>query len=396
MTPETQPHVSPVARAAVLLLTALMAAGCSDSTTPHNEFPALALVPVDSGFDFSVFVTAPPGDPSRLLVVERGGRILLRKNGVRQDSAFLNLTALTNPATGEYGVYSLAFHPNYASNHRLFVYYADLNGNSQLSEYQADASFDHALPASGTPILNQVQDSNSVLYGGLVTFGPDGKLYLGLGDGSPTDSVLPTAQDSGSLLGKILRLDVDGSPPYAVPPDNPYVSRPGWRPEIWQLGVRNPWRWSFDRGNGDLWIGDVGEDLWEEIDYRPAPVVGGNNFGWPFMEASHCFSPAVGCPTAGLVMPVLEYHHDPACAVTGGYVYRGRKYPDLRGTYFYGDYCTGFVRSVRLAGGAVIPAYTPLSPPLTNDNVVSFGQDADGEVYAVMASGRVYRIALAG
>lgn len=383
------------ARRLGLLGLAMLVAGCGDSTAPRSPISALALVPVDSGFDFSVFVGAPPGDASRLMIVQRDGRILLRKNGVRQDSAFLNLTSLTNPSTGEYGVYSIAFHPNYAANHRLFVYYADLNGDSQLAEYQADASFDHALPASRTPILSQVQGPNSVLYGGLISFGPDGKLYLGLGDGSPIDSVLVTAQDSTSLLGKILRLDIDGAAPYTIPADNPYVTRPGWRGEIWQLGLRNPWRWSFDRATGDLWIGDVGEDLWEEIDYLPGPVVGGNNFGWPVLEATHCFMPAVGCPTAGLVPPVIEYAHGPACAVGGGYVYRGKKYPDLRGTYFYGDYCTGFIRGIRLVAGIPVAAYTPLSPPLTNDNIVSFGEDADGEVYVVVASGRVYRIALA-
>jgi glucose/arabinose dehydrogenase len=383
------------ARRVGLLGVALLVAACGDSTAPRSPVSALALVPVDSGFDFSVFVAAPPGDASRLMVVERGGRILLRKNGVRQDSAFLNLTGLTNPSTGEYGVYSIAFHPDYATNRRFFVYYADLNGDSQLAEFQADPSFDFALPSSRVPILSQAQGPNSVLYGGLITFGPDGKLYLGLGDGSPIDSVLLTAQDTTLLLGKILRLDVDGSPPYSIPADNPYVNRAGWRGEIWQLGLRNPWRWSFDRGTGDLWLGDVGEDLWEEIDYLPGPVVGGNNFGWPVLEATQCFIPAVGCPTAGLVPPILEYAHGPSCAVSGGYVYRGKKYPDLRGTYVYGDYCTGFIRSVRLVAGVPVTAYTPLSPPLTNDNIVSFGEDADGEVYVVMASGRVYRIALA-
>lgn len=373
-----------------------MLAGCGDSTSPHSTLSGLTLVPVDSGFDFSVFVTAPPGDRSRLLVVERGGRILLRRNGVRQDSAFLNLSALTNPSTGEFGVYSIAFHPQYSSNRRLFAYYADLNGNSQLAEFQADPSFDHADPATLKPILSQVQDPSTVLYGGSIAFGPDGKLYVGLGDGSPIDSVLPTAQDSGSLLGKMLRIDVDGTPPYTIPPDNPYVNRPGWQKEIWQLGFRNPWRWSFDRGTGDLWLGDVGEDLWEEIDFLGAPVVGGNNFGWPFLEGHHCFSPLVGCDSTGLIAPILEYAHHPACAVAGGYVYRGRKYPDLRGTYFYGDYCSGAIRSIRLSNGAQVPAYTPLSSPLINDNIVSFGEDADGEVYVVMASGRIYRIALVG
>jgi glucose/arabinose dehydrogenase len=368
-------------------------AACGDSAGPAPA-DGLGLVPVDSGYDFSLFVTAPPGDRSRLLVVERGGRIRLRKNGVRLDSAFLNLTNLTSPATGEYGVYGLAFHPDYATNRRLFVYYADLNGDSQLAEYQADPGLDHADPASGQPVLNQTQDPGTVLYGGTVAFGPDGKLYLGLGDGRPTGSVAPTAQDSGSLLGKILRLDVDGAAPYAIPPDNPYVGRPGWRGEIWQLGFRNPWRWSFDRATGDLWIGDVGEDVWEELDYLPGPVVGGNNFGWPFLEGNQCFLPPVGCDNTGLIPPVLEYAHGPSCAITGGHVYRGRKYPALRGTYVYGDFCSGFIRAVRLVGAQLVQAYTPLSPPLVNDNVVSFGEDADGEIHVVMASGRLYRLVL--
>ena len=377
-----------------LALVAALAA-CGDGTTAGNGITALALAPVDSGYDFSVYVAAPPGDRHRLMVVERGGRILLRKDGIRQAQPFLDLSALTSQATGEYGVYSIAFHPQYATNRRLYAYYADLGGNSQLSEFLADPNFDHADPATEKSILNVPQDANSVLYGGLIAFGPDGKLYLGLGDGSPTDSVLQTAQDSTVLLGKILRLDVDGGSPYAIPADNPYVARPGWRGEIWQLGLRNPWRWSFDRANGEVWIGDVGEDLWEEIDYLPTPVVGGNNFGWPFLEGRQCFSPAVGCDDTGLVPPLLVYAHQPSCAVTGGYVYRGRKFPDLRGTYIYGDYCSGFVRALRIEGGMAVPAYTPLSPPLTNDNIVSFGEDADGEVYVVMASGRLYRIELA-
>jgi glucose/arabinose dehydrogenase len=320
-------------------------------------------------------------------VVERGGRIRLIKDGVRQDSAFLNLTALTDPGTGEYGVYSLAFHPQYATNGRLFIYYADLNGNSRLAEYHADGSFDHADPAGARIILGQDQDSSTV------TFGPDGKLYLGLGDGSPESGVWDRAQDSTSLLGKILRLDVDGAAPYTVPPDNPYTGRAGWRGEIWQLGLRNPWRWSFDRQTGDLWLGDVGQATWEEVDQLPSPVAGGNNFGWPVLEGNHCYLPASGCAAAGLQYPLLEYGHGFSCAVVGGYVYRGMAYPALRGTYLYGDFCGGWIRSVRLAGGEAVDAYPALATPIINDNPVSFGEDADGEVYAVMASGWIYRVA---
>ena len=378
-----------------LCAAAVLVAACGDSSGPSTPPSALTLVPVDSGYDFSVYVTAPPGDLHRLIVVERGGRIRLIKDGVPQDSAFLNLTTLTSPATGEYGIYSVAFHPQYASNHRLFVYYADVNGNSQLAEFLADASFDHADPASRRAILSQAQDPATVLYGGLVTFGPDGKLYLGLGDGSPVTGIWNRAQDSTSLLGKILRLDVDQGGTYTIPPDNPYVTRAGWRGEIWQLGLRNPWRWSFDRMTGELWIGDVGEDLYEEIDVLTTPVVGGNNFGWPLVEANHCYIPATGCLKAGLVPPILEYAHGPSCATAGGYVYRGKAYASLRGTYVYGDYCGGWIRSLRLVAGVVTGAYPALASPVVNDNVVSFGEDADGEIYVSMASGRIYRLALA-
>jgi glucose/arabinose dehydrogenase len=389
-------------RLSTFLLLAGLALACSDSTGPDRggggtPATALTLVPVDSGYDFSVFVTAPPGDSTRLLVVERGGRILLRKNGVRQDSAFLNLTSLTDPGEGEYGIYSLAFHPLYATNRKLYVYYADVDGHSQVDEFTAGTGFDHASLASRKPILTQQQDPATVLYGGLMTFGPDGKLYLGLGDGHVygPKPIATTAQDSTSLLGKILRIDVDAGDPYAIPADNPFVGRAGWRGEIWQLGLRNPWRWSFDRETGDVWIGDVGEDLIEEISFTPAAQAAGANFGWPTVEGIACFQPAVGCVTTGYVMPLLVYPHGPACATTGGYVYRGNRFPELKGSYFFGDYCGGWVRAVRRQGASTVEAYIPLATPLINDNPVSFGEDATGEIYVVMASGRIYRIALA-
>ena len=367
------------------------AAACNDSATSPPAASTVRLAPLDSGYDFSVFLAAPPGDTTRLFVVERGGRILLRKHGVRQDSAYLNLTSLTGLGH-EYGVYSIAFHPQYATNGRAFVYYVDNTGNTRVVEYHADASFDHANPTPVRVILAQAQDSNAVLYGGQVGFGPDGKFYIALGDGPAGGDPLSHSQDSTSLIGKILRVDVDGGTPYAIPTDNPYVGRAGWHQEIWQLGVRNPWRWSFDRKTGDFWFGDVGEAEWEEIDFLPAPVVGGNNFGWPFVEGNHCYQPFIGCDTTGLVPPVFEYHHSPACAVMGGYVYRGRAFPELAGTYFYGDFCAGWVRSLRLGGAAPMEPYPAVASPLINDNPVSFGEDAAGELYVVMASGRIYRI----
>lgn len=374
-----------------------LALACSeDSQGPDPVGPlALTLVPVDSGLDFSIFVTAPPADTRRLLIVERGGRILLRKDDVRLDSAFINLTSHTSPATGEYGVYSIAFHPDYATNRRFFVYYADLIGDSRLSEFQAGPGGDHADPATEQIILTIDQAPTNVLYGGMLAFGPDGYLYLALGDTLTGDgtAALPSspAQDSASLLGKMLRIDVDQGSGYAIPSDNPFVGRAGWRPEIWALGLRNPWRWSFDRTTGDMYIGDVGEHVMEEINREPAGS-SGRNYGWPIVEGTRCYRPSTGCVQAGLTGPIATYTHGPACSLTGGYIYRGKALPELRGTYFYGDYCGGWVRSFRVINGQPGEELEALSSPLINDNVVSFGEDGNGEIYVVMASGRIYRI----
>ncbi|HSE66639.1 MAG TPA: PQQ-dependent sugar dehydrogenase, partial [Gemmatimonadales bacterium] len=341
-----------------------------------------------------VYLTAPPGDTHRTMVVERGGKIWLLKDGVRQTNAFLDLSSLTGQGH-EYGVYTIAFHPQYAQNRRLFVYYVDNNADTRVAEFQANPDFDTADPTSRKGILAQAQSATAVLYGGMIAFGSDGMLYVSLGDGDVGGDPLSKTQDSTSLLGKILRLDVDGAAPYEIPPDNPYVGRPGWREEIWQLGLRNPWRWSFDRTTGDLYIGDVGENLWEEVDHLPAPVVGGNNFGWPIEEGKNCFQPSTGCFTLGLVEPVFEYPHGLACAVTGGYVYRGQDFPDLQGTYFYGDFCSGVIRSFKLDGEYPQELLPEIPIPLVNgkaDNTVSFGEDARGELYAIMASGRIYRV----
>ena len=376
------------------LLIGLGLAGCgSDDPVAPSVPRAITLAPVDSGFDFSIFVTAPPADPTRLLIVERGGRILLRKDDVRQDSAFLNLGDRTDPANGEYGVYSIAFHPDYATNRRLYVYYSDLAGASRVSEFTAEPGFDHVDAASEKSILTVPQDPVNVLYGGMLAFGPDGYLYFALGDtltGDQSAGLLSSSsQDSASLLGKMLRIDIDQGAAYVAPADNPFQGRAGWRPEIWSLGLRNPWRWSFDRETGELFIGDVGEHVMEEINREPA-AAGGRNYGWPVVEGTRCYRPATGCVQAGLTGPVLTYRHGPACSLTGGYVYRGAAMPELAGTYFYGDYCGGWVRSFRISDGVV--EFDALSAPLINDNVVSFGEDAQGEIYVVMASGRVYRI----
>ena len=373
--PTFQPRLAWLATAGMVAL-----AACSDSTSSSSEPISTFLAAVDSGYDFSVYLTAPPGDTHRTMVVERGGKIWLLKDGVRQANPFLDLTSLTGQGH-EYGVYTIAFHPQYAQNRRLFVYYVDNNANTRVAEFLANPDFDTADPTSRKVILAQAQSTTAVLYGGMIAFGSDGKLYISLGDGDVGGDPLSKAQDSTSLLGKILRVDIDGAAPYEIPPDNPYVGRPGWREEIWQLGLRNPWRWSFDRANGDLYIGDVGENLWEEVDHVPAPVVGGNNFGWPCVEGTMCL--VACCTNPGFTAPLHEYDHDFGCAITGGFVYRGCAMPELRGRYFFSDSCSGRVWSFVRSGGAATDlrehtqelwGHLPGNP-----GVLSFGEDTLGE-----------------
>jgi glucose/arabinose dehydrogenase len=353
---------------------------------------ALALQPVDSGMDFPVFAVSPPGDTDRIMVLERDGTIWLRKDGVRLPTPFLDLTGITGGGH-EYGVLGLAFHPQYASNHRFFVYYVDNDANAQLVEYQATDA-DHASPTPVDTLLSLTFPSDAIHYGGTIGFGRDGYLYIALGDARTGGSPSSPAQDSTSLFGKMLRLDVDHAKPYAIPPDNPYVNRTGWRTEIYDLGLRNPYRWSFDRQTGDLYIGDVGEDNWEEVDFRPYGQ-GGANFGWPITEGTRCFRPLAGCSTEGLVLPVVTYSHNDGCSVTGGVVYRGSEIPDLQGTYLYGDFCGGWVRRAEITGGRAVDAGPQLDLPLINgnvDDVVGICEDAQGEVYVVAASGWLYKI----
>jgi len=372
-----------------------MAASCvlgaaAAAATP----PPLKATLVEQGYDFPIHVIAPAEDARRLFVVERGGKIFLRKDGARIRQPFLDLTALTGKGH-EYGLYSLALHPSFSKNRRLFVYYVDNAADTQVVEYRATADLDHAEPAPVRTILTQKQPGYALHYGGFIAFGPDGYLYVALGDGQTGHRPSSPAQDMTSLLGKMLRLDVDHADkdaPYAIPPDNPLVGQEGVRPEIYMTGLRNPWRWSFDRETGDLWFGDVGEDSREEITFVPRAKQRGANLGWPITEGSLCYRPAERCERTGLTLPVLEYDHTHGCSVTGGFVYRGKNLPDLRGTYFYGDYCGGWVRSLRLDAQGKAAEQTTWSTFPPEDSPVSFGEDAQGEVYLVMSSGKFYRI----
>lgn len=357
---------------------------------------ALATRLVVSGLDSPLDLQAPPGDP-RLFIVEQTGRIRIVRDGSLLPQPFLDLSGRLGRGF-ERGLLGLAFHPEYAGNGRFFVNYTDARGDTRISEFRVSPDPDRADPGSERLVLGVAQPFQNHNGGGLA-FGPDGYLYAGLGDGGSGGDPLDNAQDLSVPLGKMLRLDVDGAAPFAVPPDNPFVSEPGAFPAIWAYGLRNPWRFAFDAATGDLYIADVGQELVEEIDVGLAAQGGGENYGWNVTEGSVCFSPPSGCATAGITLPVLEYGHEDGCSVTGGYVYRGSALTGLQGTYFYSDFCTPFVRSFRLVGGVASEPMDwsgQLDPDGRLEGVLSFGTDAAGELYILDRSGAVFRIVPAG
>jgi len=356
----------------------------------------LALAPYASGLSAPTFLTAPPGD-TRQFVTERAGRILILRSGTPLARPFLDIRTSVSTA-GEGGLLSMAFDPGYATNGRFYVYRTDLNGDIVVERYTVSSNADVADPASALTIIRIPHPTYQNHVGGTVAFGPDGYLYLGTGDGGGAGDPNRNAQNLGSLLGKLLRLDVSAASvtePYRIPSTNPYVNQAGNRPEIWAAGLRNPWRFSFDRGavaTGQIYIADVGQDAREEIDLQAA-IQGGLNYGWPRMEGTACYQ-AQSCDQTGLVLPVLEYSHTTAtnspCSITGGFVYRGTSMPELAGTYFYSDYCAGFVRSFRASGAT---AAEQRDWNLTNvGRIVSFGQDGQGELYVLGDSGAIWAI----
>jgi glucose/arabinose dehydrogenase len=370
-----------------VLFAALLA--CSDSTAPGD----LALETVATGLEFPVYLASPAGD-SRLFVVEKGGRVRIIRNGVLNSRDFLDLRGRVSTGP-EQGLLGIAFDPAYATNGRFVVNYTDVNGDTRISAFRVSADADVADAASEAVLLpvDQPFDNHN---GGQLAFGPDGYLYIGLGDGGSGGDPMGNGQSLGTLLGKILRVDLNGAAPYGIPSDNPFAATagPGRRGEIWSYGLRNPWRFSFDRANGDLYIGDVGQNSFEEIDVSPAAAGAGRglNFGWNRTEGTHCYpDPGASCDRTGLIEPVLDYDHGDGCSVTGGYVYRGAAIPSLVGTYFYADYCRGWVRSFRFADGGATDRHDwpSLSP---GGSVTSFGQDTAGELYVLTSDGGIYRI----
>jgi uncharacterized membrane protein YgdD (TMEM256/DUF423 family) len=365
---------------AALLLLMLAGGGCAggggapaaaDTSDAFVPAQGLALVEVARGFDRPLYVTAPAGD-ARLFVVEQGGKIRIVKDGKVVARPFLDLSAKTR-ASGERGLLSMAFHPRYASNGFFFVNYTDTKGDTRVERYTVTKDPDVADPASAALVL--AVDQPYVNHnGGHVLFGPDGRLYVGMGDGGAGGDPHGNGQNPRALLGKLLRIDVDAPAP---------------KPEIWALGLRNPWRFAFDAPSGLLYIADVGQDRWEEIDVVPL-ARSGLNYGWNLTEGKHDYKPD-GRSSRGMIVPLVEYSHDAGCSITGGFVYRGHAVPGMAGTYFFSDYGTGFLRSFRVRGGRAIERRQ--WEGIEAGSVTSFGLDAAGELYVTNSQGQVLRLA---
>ncbi len=381
----------------IILLAALM------TSIPYGAdavAPPVSFYRLDGGLAQPVHITHAGDGNGRIFVVEQPGRISIIKNGTLQAAPFLDITArvLFN---GERGLLSVAFPPLFVSKNYFYVYYVDLAGNIRVSRFSVTANPDVADPGSEVSILTIAHPTFPNHYGGQLAFGPDGFLYLGTGDGGGGGDPNNNAQNTAVLLGKLLRIDVEsGSVPYAIPPDNPFAGSQVSRQEIWAYGLRNPFRFSFDRLTGDLYIGDVGQNLFEEVDIQPAASAGGENYGWNIMEGFSCFnsanfnSPLPSCNTAGLTLPVFSYSHALGnCAIIGGFVYRGQVVRAMQGLYFYGDECSGRMWGLRSAGPSVQNSLLFDTPFV----ITSFGEDQAGQLYVTSyGNGEIFRVGTPG
>lgn len=366
-----------------LVMAACGTAGPTNGDGGSTPVDAIAEV-VATGLAAPVHLAALPDD-DRLFVVEQAGRIRVIQGGQVLERPFLDIRDRVRSG-GERGLLSIAFHPDYASNGRFFVDYTDAADSTRIEEYTVTADPNVGDPTSGRTLLT-VQQPYGNHNGGLIAFGPAGHLWIGMGDGGSGGDPLGNGQNPATLLGAMLRIDVDGGEPYGIPSDNPFVDGDGGAPEVWSYGLRNPWRYSFDGGH--VYIADVGQNQWEEVNVARTDEPG-LNYGWAIMEGSHCYQ-AGSCSETGLTRPVHEYSHDAGCSITGGHVYRGSGLPDLEGHYFYGDYCRGWVRSFRYDDGQATDHRSYDLGDL--GSILSFGRDAAGELYILTGSGTVYRLA---
>ena len=355
---------------------------------------AVTLEPVVDGLTRPLAIANAADRSNRLFVAEQGGQIRIIRDGRIGATPFLDISAEISTGS-ERGLLGVAFHPGYPTDPRVFVDYTDTNGDTQISSFVVSSGDPDRLdPASETRILH-VGQPYANHNGGALVFDPGGMLLVALGDGGSGGDPHGNAQSLGTLLGKILRIDVDHGDAaglYRIPADNPYANgADGHRPEIWLWGLRNPWRMSFDRATGDLWIGDVGQNAWEEVDVQRAGAPGGTNFGWNRMEGTHCFEPAHGCQDAALTAPVSDYGHDLGCTVIGGGVYRGSAQTALIGGYVFGDYCRGTIWAIDPAGDGYRP---PVQVGESRRSLSAFGEDEAGELFAAdISGGAILRVA---
>jgi glucose/arabinose dehydrogenase len=368
-----------------------------ETSAAEPTVPALSDIAIDfkliaDGFEQPLFATGAGDSSGRLFVVEKTGRIWILRDGVRSDKAFLDLRD-TVSTDSERGLLGLAFSNSFAEDGLFYVDYTDKSGTTTVSRFMASGD---AASRGSEQVLLKIKQPYANHNGGMIAFGPDGHLYIGMGDGGSGGDPKGNGQDTSVLLGKMLRIDVAGDrtetrdTEYGIPPDNPFADSTKDAREIWATGLRNPWRFSFDRATGDLWIGDVGQNAWEEIDFQEAGSTGGKNYGWNVFEGTHTYPPDAPMPSDAekYVQPLVEYDRKAGQSVTGGYVYRGIAQPDLLGTYFYGDYSTGRVWGLRRSPTAA--ENRELAD--TKYQIVSFGEDDLGELYLVDLSGAVYRV----
>ena len=369
-------------------------AGCGESKESSETLPdlptnnSLTLQLVTANLTFPVFMTAAPGDSTRLFIVEKGGRIRIMTVANGSLATFLDISGLISTA-GERGLLGMAFDAQYAANRQFYVFYTDQTGDIVIARYLRNVANANVADPAGTPLLTIEHSAETNHNGGMLVFGADGCLYASVGDGGGSGDQSNNAQTLTTRLGKILRLN-----PYTGSTcniaTNPFLVSPA--PETWSRGLRNPWRFSFDRVTNDLYIGDVGQGARDEINVSPAPNAGqGLNYGWRLMEGSLCFNPSTNCNQGGLTLPVLDYPHlSGACSVTGGYVYRGSAAPAQQGMYFYADFCNGFVRSFRYQNGQATNQFE--WPLLSRQGITSFGEDAQGELYLMTQGGSLFKI----
>jgi uncharacterized repeat protein (TIGR03806 family) len=364
---------------------------------PQRPAAAIALQPALGGqqFFWPTVVTQAPGDPSRFFVVEKNGVVSVMSPDGSNRQEFINIIPQVNSTFDETGLLGMAFHPNWQTNHQVFLFYS---AHDPTSPHDLTSTLSRFTSTDGGKTLDK--STEQVLFrlqkepadnhnGGNVAFGPDGDLYFGLGDGGGAGDILNHAQDTQQYFGKMLRVDVDHGTPWAIPPDNPFADGTGGKPEIYAWGFRNPWRWSFDNATGLLWAGDVGQDHFEEIDI----VKNGLNYGWHVREGFHCFNPATNCSNQGFTDPIVEYDHTQGIAVTGGYVYRGTALQGLVGNYLYADFGSGFMWSIPASAGQPgAPRPTAVKLLASGKNISTFGQDLDGELYIADLNGGIYKI----